>query len=247
MKFLNNLAWVISNRSFEYEDNEAYAVEQEKAIKLFNAVIKNCGDDLLRANAIEGIVQLLGWRGRKNEAKQYAEMLPERTVNTRDSVWENCLEGDELIEFKQKRLRADFEGLLWKLSLMPVNSDYCNDLMETLVRDMIPDGNNLEFNHYLYYAKRSRINSEMKKTEVDYDFILKLLGELRSYASAYDQIAYVHQGVYRHTAVVFDHIKEDTREWLSSEGSTLMDDFKEYLSDKKFDLLRDREEFKALL
>lgn len=113
MKLLSNLAWVVSNRSFEHEDNESYIAEQEKAIKLFDAVIKNCGDEILRANAIGGIVQLLGWRGRKDEAKRYAGMLPERTVNTRDSVWENCLEGDELIEFKQKHLLTNFGRLLW--------------------------------------------------------------------------------------------------------------------------------------
>lgn len=111
---------------------------------------------------------------------------------------------------------------------------------------MIPDGNNIEFNHYLYYAKKSRINSEMKKADVDYDFVMKLLGELRSYACDYDEIAYVNQGIHRYTAVVFDHIEVDTREWLSSEGATLMDDFLEYLADKKFDILRDREGFKAL-
>lgn len=246
MEFLSNLAWVVSNRSFEHEDNESYIAEQEKAIELFDAVIKNCGDGLLRANAIVGIVQLLRWRGRKDEAKRYAEMLPERTVNTRDSVWENCLEGDELIEFKRKRLLTNFGGLLWELGLMPYESDYCKDLMETLVKDMLLDGNNLEFNHYLYYAKKSRIDSEIKKADAAYDFVMKLLGELRSYACAYDEISYVNQGIHRYTAVVFDHIEEDTRDWLSSEGSTLMDDFKEFLTYNKFDILRDREGFKEL-
>lgn len=173
-------------------------------------------------------------------------MLPERTANTRDSVWENCLEGDELIEFKRKRLLTNFGGLLWELSLMPYESDYCKDLMETLVKDMLPDGNNLEFNHYLYYAKKSRIDSEIKKADAAYDFVMKLLGELRSYACAYDEISYVNQGIHRYTAVVFDHIEEDTRDWLSSEGSTLMDDFKEFLTYNKFDILRDREGFKEL-
>jgi len=40
-------------------------IAQEKAIMLFDAVIKNCGDELLRGNAIIGITQLLGWRREK--------------------------------------------------------------------------------------------------------------------------------------------------------------------------------------
>ena len=67
MPWLINLAWVVSNRSFEYEDNAKHIAEQEKAIKLFDAVIKNCKDDVIRGNAILGITQLLGWRGRKEE------------------------------------------------------------------------------------------------------------------------------------------------------------------------------------
>ena len=67
MPWLINLACVVSNRSFEYEDSAKHIAEQEKAIKLFDAVIKNCKDDVIRGNAILGITQLLGWRGRKEE------------------------------------------------------------------------------------------------------------------------------------------------------------------------------------
>jgi len=112
MKWLTNLAWVVSNRSFEYEDHERYAAEQEKAIKLFDAVVNNCKDDIIRGEAIEGITQLLGWRGRKDEARKYAEMLPERTIFTRDMVWENVLDGDELIQFKQQKIMGNMEGIL---------------------------------------------------------------------------------------------------------------------------------------
>ena len=97
MKWLYNLAGVISNRSFEYEDHDRYVAEQEKAIKLFDAVVKNCKDDILRGYAISGITQLLGWRGRKDEARKYIELLPEQTITTRDAVLENILDGDELI------------------------------------------------------------------------------------------------------------------------------------------------------
>ncbi len=91
MRFLCNLAWVVSNRSFEYADPTMHAHEQERAIKLFDSVIRNCRDEVLRSAAIAGITQLLGWRGRLSEAKAYAEMLPERKGHTRDRCGRTAL------------------------------------------------------------------------------------------------------------------------------------------------------------
>lgn len=253
MKWLSNLAWVVSNRSFEYEDHEKYVAEQEKAIKLFDAVIKNCKDELLRGDAIEGITQLLGWRGRYDEAKRYAEMLPERVGVSRDSVMENCLNGEELVRFKQERLCFDFEGILYKLSLLWCDGDDDrNELyrakIKELVQVMIPDGNYLEFNHPLYYAARSRVDILMRKgADADIDRVFALLGDMKKYAADYDRIVFDEPGVYKYTSPMFDRLDTDTRDWLGNEGGTMMQDFEEYLRDPKFDFLRDDPEFKAIM
>ena len=252
MEWLSNLAWVVSNRSFEYEDNEKYAAEQEKAIKLFDAVIKNCKDELLRGSAIDGITQLLGWRGRKDEAKRYAEMLPERVVRSRDSVMENCLEGEELVRFKQKALWNSLEGILNKLSLLWCDSNDRNELFRAKIKElldvMIPDGNYLEFNHNLFFATQSRVNIMMKKgADTDSERVLALLGDMNKYATDYDRIAFDKPGVYKYTSPMFDRIETDTRDWLGNEGETMMQDFEEYLRDSKFDFLRDSNEFKTIL
>ena len=245
MKFLCNLAWVVSNRSFEHEDQDAYIGEQEKAIKLFNAVIKNCGNDELRNNAIHGIVQLLSWRGRRSEAKKYAEMLPKQTFDNRDEIWKYCLDGEEMIKYKQERLESKFSSVLWDLLLMP-HADF-SDTIDVLVRVMIPDGNYLGFNHYLFDAKQNRVNSEMKKAaNADFDIVMKLLGEMNIHAAEYDEIAYINKGVHKYTTSVFDRIYKDTREWIGSEGSTMIEDFCKYLMDIQFDPIREREDFKAL-
>ena len=241
MKWLTNLAWVVSNRSFEYKDNDRYIAEQEKAIKLFDAVIKNCKDDAIRGSAIQGITQLLGWRGRKTEARKYVEMIPERTIRFRDMVWENVLDGDERLLFKQKRIKSHIEGVLWDLSLMPT---VYTDLMRDIIHVMLPDGNYMEFNHSLYYAIRKKINHVLKhEPDAPTSKIHDLLLEMKSYAKAYDEIAFTNPGVYKYTVPWFDHIEEDTREWIGSEGKTLMQDFHEYLDDPQFDPMRTHEFF----
>lgn len=244
MKWLINLAWVVSNRSFEYDDNNRYIAEQEKAIKLFDAVVKNCKDDIIRGNAIEGITQLLGWRGRKDEARKYAKMIPERTMISRDAVLENILEGDELILFKQKRIMSHIEGVLWDLSLMPT---VYTDIMRDIVHLMFPDGNYIEFNHNLYYAVRKQINHMLKhKPNTSAEKICGLLAEMKSYAKAYDDIVFSKPGVYKYSAPWFDHIEEDTREWLGNEGEPMTQDFYKYLEETQFDSLRNHVSFDCL-
>ncbi len=236
MQWLINLAWVVSNRSFEYEDNEKYVSEQEKAIKLFDSVIKNCKDDIIRGNAINGITQLLGWRGRRDEAKKYADMLPKRTMTTRESVLENILEGDELILFRQRRIMSHLEGILWNLSLMPKSH---LDIVRGIAGVMFPDGNRLEFNHSLYYAVKKEINYIFRQNKaVGAEKIRELLDEMKLYADEYDRIVFAEPGVYRYSAPWFNHIEEDTRDWIGNEGSSLAQDFMDYLKEAKFDGIR---------
>ncbi|MBQ8431934.1 MAG: helix-turn-helix transcriptional regulator [Clostridia bacterium] len=245
MKWLINLAWVVSNRSFEYEDNDRYIAEQEKAIKLFDAVIKNCKDDIIRGEAIQGITQLLGWRGRKDQARKYAEMIPERTMISRDAVLENILEGDELIRFRQKRIMSHIEGMLWDLSLMPT---VYTDIMRDMVKLMFPDENYIVFNHSLYYAVKRQINHILKQAfDASAEQIFNLLEEMKSYAKAYDEIVFSNPGVYKYTSPWFDHIEEDTREWLGNEGEPMTQDFYKFLKETQFDSIRKYDFFDYLM
>jgi len=244
MNWLYNLASVISNRSFEHEDHDRYVAEQEKAIKLFEAVVKNCKDDIIRGYAISGITQLLGWRGRKDEARKYVDLLPEQTMTTRDEVLENILEGDELISFKQKRIKRYIACVLWDLSLM--STEY-TDLIRDIINIMVPDGNYIEFNHNLYYAVRRKINHILKyNPNASAEHILDLLTEMKSYAKAYDEIVFSKPGVYKYTAPWFDRLEEDTREWFGSKGIPLTKEFQEYLEEQQFDTLCNIEIFEQL-
>lgn len=244
MKWLYNLASVISNRSFEHEDHNRYVAEQEKAIKLFDAVVKNCKDDIIRGYAISGITQLLGWRGRKDEARKYVELLPEQTITTRDEVLENILDGDELVLFRQKRIHRYLGYILWELSLMPT---VYTDLMRDIIDVMVPDGNYLDLNNTLYYAVRKKINYILKhEPNTSVELIINLLTEMQSYANAYDEIVFSKPGVYKYTVPWFDHLEEDTREWFGSKGMPLTKEFHEYLEEPQFNILRNNESFELL-
>ena len=227
-----------------FDNNKLIIDFHRKMIKLFDAVIKNCRDELLRGNAIIGITQLLGWRGRKDEGRRYAEMLPERAAITRDDVLENVLEGDELLRSKPNRLDGKFEGILWELSMMP-NGIY-TDLIHRLVQVMIPDGNYLEYNHRLYYSNRSAVNHAIKTGE-NIETILALLEEMKSYSREYDKILFDAPGIYKYTVPHLCMVEKDTREWIGNQGTRMSDEFEDYLNQEEFNFLRGNERFLRLI
>ncbi len=242
MKWLCNLAWVISNRSFEHEDQDEYVAEQEKAAKLFNAVIKNTGNDDIRGQAIIGITQILCWRGRTDEARRYAELLPEKQSVTREDVIEYTLEGDELLRFKQKRLKLTFGKMIAYLSLM--GDDYYSDLICKLIQTMIPDGNYLLFHGDIFCKETKLLRKAMKEDDTDKAF--SLLADMRYHAKELDKIEYDAPGVYKYTVSHLRLTQEDTREWMGNQSERWIDRFKDILNEKDFDAFREDERFKAL-
>jgi len=72
---------------------------------------------------------------------------------------------------------------------------------------------------------------------------------MKSYAKTYDDIVFSKPGVYKYSAPWFDHIEEDTREWLGNEGEPMTQDFYKYLEElekRQFEGLRDPEFFASL-
>ncbi len=243
MRFLCELAGVVSSRSFEYEEQDAYVAQQEKAIKLYDSVIRNCRDEVLRSEAIDRITQLLGWRGRLSEAKAYAEMLPERKGHTRESVWENCLAGEELIRYKQERIMGHLEGILYDLSLLPTGEKY-TDLIESLITTMFPDGRYILFDFNLFCAYQAGVSHELRTNPSPREErILEWLRKMLASAKRCDEMEREKPGIYRYSAPWFDRLDTDSREWLGREGKCWRQRMKEYLEEEKFDFLRGDERF----
>ncbi len=246
MKFVFNLAWVITNRASEYEEQGEFVAQLEKAIKLFDSVIKNCGDEVLKSDAIDAMTLVLGWLGRYDEATKYVELLPEKVSTTRGSVMENCLYGEELICYQQKRLQSKFEEVLLGLSELPTAEVY-TDLIEKLIETMIPDGNYIEFNYSLFHTYEKSVNHEIQtQKSPDVEMIFKWLEKMYESAKQIDVVAFDKPGIYKYTTSVFNRIETDTREWPGSEGTRMCEDMKQYLEDLKFDFVRSDVRFSKL-
>ena len=241
--FLCKLAWVIAGRSYEHEDNESYFAEKDKAIKLFEAVIKNCTDEYLRADAIVGITQLLGSRGRVKEGKQYAEMLPEKPRATRESVMEYLLKGNELLRFRQQRIHEHFGYLLNYLMLL--NHGEYSELICKLIETMIPDGNCILYHLDVYFAKAETLNEALKNGEKEKS--LALLEDMKYRVEEHDKVAFDAPGVYKYTVPHLRYVEENTRKWLGNQSERWCARFQKLLNGKEFDFLRGEERFQKLV
>ena len=193
-QWLCNLAWVLSERCFEEENSEKRVPMQEKAIRLFDAVIKNCRDELLRGNAIQGIIELLSRMGRKEEAQKYVGLLPERSVLPREAVLANILEGDELIRFRQQRMMGNLVNLLGDMSRM---TEPQTGMIRRLIETLFPDGNLLAINQSMYYVLRREIDHRIDRHADPHAVeIGTLLDEMKGYAEEYDRLALESPGIF---------------------------------------------------
>ncbi len=66
------------------------------------------------------------------------------------------------------------------------------------------------------------------------------------HAKDYDRIVFDNPGIYKYTALLFDRIETDTREWIGAEGSTMTQNFYDCLAELQFDTMRDLADFKKL-
>ena len=252
MKWLKELAWVEAMRSFEYEDNEIYSAEQEKAIKKFARVIEDTDNYETKNSAIMGIVQYLGFRGRNDEAKTYAELYPKDNVDYR-YVKEMVLKGDDWVKFTQESLRLYFgkfiEQLGWFCSddnLRENWADAC-DVYEKVLEAVFPDGNYLN-----YHAEASDIHFNRARIYIgagEYDKAMEELKRARYHIAEYDKIDYVgNTKIYHYTTPLFDRLTLDTGKFYRTYNGSFEEAMINRLKQQSvWDPLRDREDFKELI
>ena len=241
MKYLDWLAWITAMRSFGFADDETYAAEQEKAIKLFACVIENAADERIKASSIQGIVQYLSFRGRYDEAKKYAECYPENYSVSREEVLLSCLQGDEEVILSQKMLDRMLTGILNQIGEGTVEACIAQ---EQIIHALIPDGNYLYYNCFLAdnYLCRARMFAGKQNPEK----AIEALKEARKYAAAYDNFM-LNNTVYHFTSLFFNKVEHNTADICKSGTTTQEEDFIEALGRPAFDSLRDRDDFKDLL
>lgn len=152
MRWLGRLAWTQALCSFKYGDEAEYIRQQEEAIKKFATVIENTDDEAVRADSICGITQYLSFRGRNEEAEEYAKLYPDWYMN-KDEVLLNCLTGERRTVHYQNMLGRALHNLL---ELLGSNTAFACDAAEKIIEAMIPDGRYLYCHLFLAKIYRSR-------------------------------------------------------------------------------------------
>lgn len=251
MNWLNRYAWDIwcMALDMEFSHEEHFEEQRERAIKLFDTVIKNTNDDDNKIHAINGIVQCLCGKGCKKEAKQYAEMLPlmrkAYTEAEKEMIFARCLEGDEQIQRKQEILYNQLIKLLQTLLWDKIgeNKDTC-EAAEGVLRAMIPDGNYCDLHHCMSHIqfRKAEIEAKAGNGENTVMYLQKSI----YHAKEYDLIDSIAPGQYAFTAPLFDHWKIDSDGWFHNGNGTLLNDIKKMSERKCFDFLRESDKFQAI-
>ncbi len=241
MKYMSWLGWTTAMLSFSYEDDETYRAEQEKAIKIFECVIENATDERIKASAIQGIVQYLSFRGRDDDALEYAKQYPENYSMSREDVILTCLHGEEKRLLTQKMIDRHLSDML---NLIESNSMEACIAQEQIINAIIPDGNYLYYNTFLVDNYVSRAVFHMRDNETEK--AMEALKKARKFAIDYDSFLNDHE-TYRFTSPFLSAEERNTADICRSGTSTHKEDFIERVKRSGFDVLKDREDFQELL
>lgn len=226
--------WYYSQRSEEPKRTELL----ESSVHHCETVIEDCDDPNIKNAALSTIVTSLSCLGRKKEALVYAKQYhnPAKLMG-----W--CLSGDEWYENQQKDLEAAFDDFLNELSR--TKDKHLVEISISTVKAVIDDGNFLRYHDTLmhdYVWLAMRYTEEERFSEA-----VECLKNSHYHAVEHEKMAKAApiEGI-RYTCRAFNRLKFYPGDIWKSGTTTLPEDFKEYLTWKEFDPMRENEDFKAL-
>lgn len=211
----------------------------ENAVRYYEMIIEDCEDSEIKNSAIYGIVMDLPNIGRREEAVQYAKQHPDA-----DELLKWCLSGDEWKKHRQKMIFRKMRDLVFELEfghreLAAIQA------AEVIIKTVVDDGNYLWFHdtlmhNYIWQA-------ECLTREKQYDEAIRVLKKSHHHAVEFEEM-YERGKVSElpYTCAILNKLSHNSNDITWSGTSTLTEDFKEYLTYKDFDALRDRDDFKAL-
>ena len=248
MMWLCRYGWDIWCDAIILPDKEAYRAAREKAIGIFQTVIEREADMEIKAIAIDGIVQCLCYAGKKAEALEYAEMLPDikYPLNKKQVIRMKCLEGEEQKRERQRYLNQLFFDLFgyltgdcwsWRFD------EFSRAAAETaikLVKLFFPDGDCMNYANDL--SKLYLRLSEMLVKEGNEPEAEACLRNAFDYARQYDSI----QGSYDYTSPLFSMVTGSTDDWAVTGQTTAMEDLASWLSGPGYAEVRQLGAYKEL-
>ena len=260
------LAWLARMEYFmAYEDPykedpaKLYSPEMiERSIRHSNMVIEGCTDSQLREEAIWNAMVCCQYSEQYDEALRYAEMFPERKPITRDKAMEVCLRGEQLTTHQQMIAHNALNDFcmsmleLYRLRVQKASHVMAAlDTEEAVIKAVFPDGNYLTFHWHLFCVYEARARLEIH--EGNYDKATEYLCIMLDHGKQYSDL--IESENQRFSSGIFDRIVVNPTScghsvqglMLSSEAKTFIDKVKdELMTEKVYDSLRDREDFKAL-
>jgi len=211
----------------------------ENAVRYFERIIEDCEDTDLKNAAIYGIVLDLPEIGRREEAVQYAKQHPDS-----DELLKWCLSGEEWEKHRQEMISRKLQALVFELECGKRDLPAIK-AAEAIIKTVIDDENYLWFHETLMH--NFIWQAECLTRDGQYDEALRVLRKSHDHAVQYEEkLALGKAAPLPYTCAIFNRLSFDANSIVRSGMTTLTEDFREYLSQKSFDALRDRADFKAL-
>ncbi len=211
----------------------------ERSVHYYERIIEDSNDISQKHSAIQGIVFALSDLGRQDEALPYAKQHPDS-----DNLLKYCLKGEELEKHRQNMIFNKLIDLVRELESGKHDLEAIQ-AAEKIIKIVIDDENYLWFHGVLMhnYIWQAQCLTKQKRYE-------EAICALRN---SYEQ-AVLDEKVFTrakeipisYTSSILNKLSYDANKTLISGTTTLVEDFKEYLTEKDFDALRNRDDFKAL-
>jgi Predicted transcriptional regulators len=236
------LEWLASAEyclAFSYADNDEYHAWLEKSVKHYEIVIEDTNDFKVKKSALSGIVMTLRCLNRKDEALKYAELYPaDENGLTKSEVMDWCLTGEELRKNRQQRLSDRLERFLG--TLIDLKDSASSKAIADIVKVVIPDGNYLYFNDFLFIGYIYQAQSEVGTG--NHDEAIVSLRKAYDHAVEFDKMV-DNSGIHKYTTPLLDLVDINTDSFCRTGIETKAQDFKTWLGNRCFDPIREREEF----
>ena len=248
-RYLHWLGSVEYYIAFRHQEQREFLAAMDESIAHNLLVYENTSDEELKNNALWTVICAYRYSGRIEEARKYAEMYPEGSPTTRNDAMEMCLEGEELLVLRQEMVSdalAKLCNTLEKLWRFESNTDprtrIAAQATKTIIETLIPDGNYHYFHFWMEFVHQKL--ADIALCDGEHDLAVKELTLAMQHAAGRDVSK--SGGKQYYTCPILDHLSYDmsASRAFGSCAEYLRADLREQ---KRYDPLRDRDDFRALL
>lgn len=251
------LHWLASDEFYTaYDSDYMNGGSKEHFTKSIESSLKHdlmayeLADELkTKYSSLHGIVLSLTLLDRFDEARQYAELMPEEANSLRDDLIVMTLKGEEKRSYHQKMMFDTFRKFLgyfldlWRFEEKDMEkAAVLREAYAAMIEIAVPDGNYLAFSSYLFDIWLSR--AYQAADEGDADRAVHALHEAKKLAKEEDRSLNTDSPK-RFTCPMFDSL--DYNGYDPKNEFSYLDFWREELEHKRFDAIRSEPVFQDLL